>query len=91
MRNDGGSGAANLPTPGEWLREQVPDAWHPAAEESNDRAIERDSRQPWPQVTDRQFLAGVEGYLRCLEPEQEARLSQDQLRRLTSIARRWTG
>ena len=37
----------DLPTPGEWLREQVPDAWHPSAEESfhNDRAIEGDSRQ----------------------------------------------
>ena len=88
--------SANLPTPGEWLREQVPDAWHPSADDHNDRAIERDSRQLKSTddriaVTDRQFLAGVEGYLRCLEPEQEARLSKDQLRRLTTIARRWTG
>lgn len=42
-------------------------------------------------TTDHQFLEAVEGYLRILEPEQEARLSQDQLRRLTSIARRQTG
>jgi hypothetical protein len=82
--------STTLPSPGEWLREQVPDAWHPAAEDHNDRAIERDNRQPWPHVTDHQFLEAVEGYLRCLEPEQEARLSQDQLRRLIAIARRWT-
>jgi hypothetical protein len=70
--------SANLPTPGEWLREQVPDAWHTSAD---DRIT----------VTDQVFLLAVEGYMRCLEPEQEARLSQDQLRRLTTIARRWTG
>jgi hypothetical protein len=33
------------PTPGEWLREQRPDAWHPSAEESfhNGRAMERNA------------------------------------------------
>jgi hypothetical protein len=46
---------------------------------------------PLPDVTDHDFLDAVEGYIYCLNPEQEARLSPKELIRLTKIARRATG
>jgi hypothetical protein len=41
-----------------------------------------------PYATDHDFLRAVEGYGRCLNPEQEARLSREHLERLLRIARR---
>jgi len=38
--------------------------------------------------TDRQLLDAVGGLLRVLQPDQEARLSKDQLARLLILARR---
>jgi hypothetical protein len=46
---------------------------------------------PLADVTDHDFLDAVEGYICCLNPEQEARLSPKELIRLTKIARRVTG
>lgn len=37
--------------------------------------------------TDDEFLAAIEGYVKCLSTDQEARLSRQELERLASIAR----
>ena len=40
------------------------------------------------EATDHDFLKAVEGYIRCLNPGQEAHLSPEQLQRLVRIGRR---
>jgi hypothetical protein len=44
---------------------------------------------PWPErpVSDDYFLTAIEGYVRCLDTDQEARLSRIELERLASMAR----
>jgi hypothetical protein len=53
--------------------------------------MEPEMKKPKPYATDHDFLRAVEGYLKCANPDQEMRLSLDQLRRLAQIARRGLG